>query len=50
MERATFIAKLLGPFFLMVGVGMLVNQSVYQAMISEFLHSTAWSICPASCP
>jgi hypothetical protein len=41
MERATFIAKLLGPFFLVVGVGMLVNQSVYQGLISEFLHSTA---------
>ena len=41
MERAIFIAKLLGPFILVGGVGMLVNQSIYQAMISEFLHSTA---------
>jgi uncharacterized membrane protein len=41
MERATFIAKLLGPSILVGGVGMLVNQSVYQAMISDFLHSTA---------
>jgi uncharacterized membrane protein len=41
MERATFIAKLLGPFILVGGVGMLVNQSIYQAMISDFLHSTA---------
>jgi len=41
IERSTFIAKLLGPFFLVVGVGMLVNQSVYQAMISEFLRSAA---------
>ena len=41
MERATFIAKLLGPFILVGGVGMLVNQSIYQAMISDFLHSAA---------
>ena len=41
MERATFIAKLLGPFILVGGVGMLVNQTFYQSMISEFLHSSA---------
>ena len=41
MEQATFIAKLLGPFILVGGVGMLVNQSFYQSVISEFLHSTA---------
>ena len=41
MERSTFIARLLGPFFLVVGVGMFVSQSVYQALISEFLHSAA---------
>ena len=39
MERSSFIAKLLGPFILVVGVGMLVNQSVYRSIISEFLHS-----------
>lgn len=41
MSRSIFIARLLGPFFLVVGVGMFVSQSVYQALISEFLHSAA---------
>ena len=41
MERSSFIAKLLGPFILVVGAGMLVNQSVYRSMISELLHSAA---------
>ena len=41
MERSTFIAKLLGPLFLVLGVGMFVSQSVYQGLINEFLHSAA---------
>lgn len=41
MERSTFIAKLLGPLFLVLGVGMFVSQSVYQGLINEFLDSAA---------
>jgi hypothetical protein len=41
MERPTFIARLAGPLLVIVGIGMLVNLSVYQAMINEFLHSAA---------
>ena len=41
MQSSAFLAKPLGPFFLVLGVGMFVNQSIYQAMINDFLHSTA---------
>jgi hypothetical protein len=41
MRSYTFIARLAGPLLVVVGVGMLANLGVYQAMISEFLHSTA---------
>jgi len=41
METSIFIAKLLGPFFLVVGAGMLVNAKGYQAMAAEFLASPA---------
>jgi hypothetical protein len=33
--------RLAGPLLVIVGIGMLANLSIYQAMISEFLHSTA---------
>lgn len=41
MERSTFIARLLGPFFLVSGLGMLLNRSVYQVLITEALLSPA---------
>ena len=41
MTSSIFLAKLLGPLFVVIGVGMLVNQGVYEAMIGEFLHSSA---------
>ncbi len=41
MRSHTFIARLAGPLLVIVGIGMLANLSVYQAMISEFLHSAA---------
>ncbi|MGH9553434.1 MAG: hypothetical protein ACRD3W_28895 [Terriglobales bacterium] len=41
MERSVFLARLIGPLFIALGVGMLANQVVYQAMIGEFVHSTA---------
>jgi hypothetical protein len=33
--------RLAGPLLVIVGIGMLANLGVYQAMISEFLHSAA---------
>ena len=41
MRSYTFIARLAGPLLVIVGVGMLANLGVYQAMIGEFLRSAA---------
>ena len=41
METSIFIAKLLGPFFLVIGAGILVNSKGYQAMAEDFLGSPA---------
>ena len=41
MQGSMFLARLLGPLFIVIGVGMLVNQSIYDMMIGEFLHSSA---------
>ena len=41
MQSSMFLARLLGPLFIVIGVGMLVNQSIYEMMIGEFLHSSA---------
>ena len=39
MQPAVFIARLSGPLFLAAGVGILLNQTVYSAMITEAVHS-----------
>jgi hypothetical protein len=39
MQQSTFLARLLGPLFVVISVGMLANQAVYHAMIAEFLRS-----------
>jgi hypothetical protein len=41
MQSSAFIAKLVGPMLVVVGVGMLINQDTYHAIIREFLHSGA---------
>jgi hypothetical protein len=41
MQSHTLIARLAGPLLVIIGLGMLANPGVYQAMISEFLHSAA---------
>ena len=41
MQRSIYLAKLIGPVFVVIGIGMLVNGAVYRAMASEFLHSHA---------
>jgi positive regulator of sigma E activity len=41
MQSSTFIAKLVGPMLVVIGVGMLTNQDTYHAIIGEFLHSGA---------
>ena len=41
MQTSIFLAKLIGPLFLAVGVGLLVNAAVYRKLAEEFLASHA---------
>jgi uncharacterized membrane protein len=37
MERSLVLAKLIGPLFLTIGLGLLLNQNTYWAMINEVI-------------
>ena len=37
MPTSIFLAKLIGPVFLAVAIGLFVNQAAYRAMAEEFL-------------
>ena len=39
MQPAVFIAKLIGPTFVAIGVGILLNGQFYDAVMVEALHS-----------
>jgi hypothetical protein len=39
MPRSIYLAKLIGPVFLAIGIGMLVNGAVYRLVIAEGMHS-----------
>jgi uncharacterized membrane protein len=41
MQTSIFLAKLIGPFFLIVGVSLLINQAQFRAMVDEFMRSRA---------
>ena len=41
MANSIFLAKLIGPIFLAVGIGIFINGGVYRAMAEEFLRSRA---------
>ena len=41
MQTSIFLAKLLGPTLLLVGIGLLINRDGYRAMTREFLASRA---------
>lgn len=41
MQNSIFLAQLLGPFFLVIGVGMAANPDHYRRMAEEFLASSA---------
>lgn len=41
MEASDFLASLLGPFFVVVGVGMAATPEQWRTMASEFLASRA---------
>jgi hypothetical protein len=38
MERSHFLAKLIGPVFIVGGLGMLFNTAIYRAMFERALH------------
>jgi hypothetical protein len=41
MQTSIFLARLIGPAFLVMGIGMLLNREGYRAMAREFLRSRA---------
>lgn len=41
MQTSIFLAQLIGPGFLVIGLGMLLNRDGYRAMAQEFLKSRA---------
>ena len=41
MQRSVYLAKLIGPVLVVIGLGMLLNGPVYVAMATQFLHSHA---------
>jgi hypothetical protein len=41
MPTSVFLAKLIGPVFFAVGIGLIVNAAVYKKLAEEFLASTA---------
>ena len=38
MDRSLFLARLTGPAFVVVAVGMLINLGMYESMIAQALH------------
>ncbi len=41
MDASRYLAKLIGPVFLAIGVGLLVNAPAYRMMAEQFLASSA---------
>jgi uncharacterized membrane protein len=41
MPTSVFLAKLIGPVMLAVGIGLIANTAAYRKLAEEFLHSTA---------
>ena len=39
MDRSLFLAKLMGPTFVAIALGMLINLGMYESMIAEALHT-----------
>ena len=39
MDRSLFLARLIGPTFVAIALGMLINLSIYESMIAEALHT-----------
>ena len=41
MSNSIFLAKLIGPTLLVIGLGMVINGAAYRTMAEEFLRSRA---------
>lgn len=41
MQTSIYLARLIGPMLLVIGVGMLINRDGYRSMAREFLGSRA---------
>jgi hypothetical protein len=41
MDTSTFLAQLLGPIFVIIGLGLLFNRAIYQAVAEEVVKSRA---------
>lgn len=41
MENSILLAKIIGPIYLIIAVGMLLNQEHYRAVAKEFVESPA---------
>jgi hypothetical protein len=39
MDRSLFLARLMGPTFVAIALGMLINLGMYERMIVEALHT-----------
>jgi hypothetical protein len=39
MQTSVYLAKLIGPFFLIVGLAILINVDAFRAVVKEFLNS-----------
>lgn len=39
MDRSSFLARLMGPTFVAIALGMLINLGTYESMIAEALHT-----------
>ena len=39
MDRSLFLARLIGPTFVAIALGMLINLGMYESMIAEALHT-----------
>jgi hypothetical protein len=37
MDRSSFLARLIGPTFVVIALGMLINLNIYERMIAEAL-------------
>ena len=49
MDRSLFLARLMGPTFVAIALGMLINLGTYESMIAEALHTGIlfYSVRPA---